>query len=125
MDKEMTLVGHLEELRKGIIISLTTIVALSILAFPFSPKLLEILKSPGRGVMERLVFFDPPEAFLVHIKLSFLTGLVASMPVIMGVYISRYGRENEEIRAYFRNFICGGIYMRRPFRIFFIAAGSP
>lgn len=83
MDKELTFVGHLEELRWKIIISLISITVISILIFPFASKILDILKVPSSGVIEKLVFFNPTEAFLIHIKIAFFAGLAVSMPVIL------------------------------------------
>ena len=83
MDKELTLIGHLEELRRRIIISSIAVIAISVLAFPLAYKALEILKAPSAGMIEKLAFFTPAEAFLVHIKVAFFIGLVFSMPVIL------------------------------------------
>ena len=83
MDKELTLVGHLEELRHRIIVSLICVVVISVFAFPFAPKMLAILKAPSSGVIGKLVFFNPSEAFLLHMKIAFFIGLMASMPVIL------------------------------------------
>ena len=83
MDKELTLVGHLEELRHRIIVSLICVAVISIFAFPFAPKMLAILKAPSSGVIGKLVFFGPSEAFLLHMKIAFFIGLMVSMPVIL------------------------------------------
>lgn len=83
MDKELTFVEHLEELRSRIIVSLILIAAIGIFAFPFAPKILALLKAPSSGVIGKLVFFDPAEAFLIHIKIAFVTGIIISMPVIL------------------------------------------
>jgi len=83
MDKELTLVEHLEELRRRIIISLILITVISVFAFPFAPKILAILKAPSSGVIGKLVFFNPQEAFLIHIKIAFFMGLAISVPMIL------------------------------------------
>jgi len=83
MDKELTLVEHLEELRRRIIVSLVLIAVISIAAFPLAPKMLAILKTPSSSIIRKLVFFNPSEAFLIHIKIAFFMGLAISMPVIM------------------------------------------
>jgi len=83
MDKELTLVEHLEELRRRIIVSLVLVIIFSVFAFPFAPRALAILKAPSSGMIPRLVFFSPPEAFLIHIKIAFFIGLMLSMPVIL------------------------------------------
>jgi len=83
MDRELTFVGHLEELRRRIIICLILTAVAGILAFPFAAKILDSLKTPSSGLIEKLVFFNPQEAFLIHIKIAFFTGLAVSMPVIL------------------------------------------
>lgn len=83
MDKELTFVEHLEELRRRIIMSLILIAAISVFAFPFSSGVLTVLKAPSSGMIEKLVFFNPSEAFLIHIKIAFFVGLAISVPVIM------------------------------------------
>ncbi len=83
MDKELTLVGHLEELRRRIIISAISITLAGLCAFPFSSKILELLKAPGAGAIEKLVFFSPAEAFLIYTKIALFTGLVIAMPVVL------------------------------------------
>ncbi|MDO8525688.1 MAG: twin-arginine translocase subunit TatC [Candidatus Omnitrophota bacterium] len=83
MDKEFTFTEHLEELRRRIIISLIFIAAGAILAFSYAPKILALLKAGSSGVIGKLVFFDPAEAFMIHIKIAFFTGLVVSMPVLL------------------------------------------
>lgn len=83
MYKELTFVEHLEELRRRIIISLILITIASILAFPFAPTILAVLKAPSLGVIGKLIFFNPSEAFLIHIKIAFFAGFAVSMPVIL------------------------------------------
>lgn len=79
----MTFVEHLEEVRRRIMISLIFVIALTILAFSYAPKILILLKIPSSGAIDKLVFFDPAEAFMIHIKIAFFTGLVVSMPVLL------------------------------------------
>lgn len=83
MSRELTFTEHLEELRRRILISFILIIAVSILAFPFTPKILAVLKAPSSGVIEKLVFFNPQEAFLIHIKIAFFTGLALSTPMVL------------------------------------------
>src|SRR3989338_7596501 len=83
MDKELSLVEHLAELRHRIVVSLILVAVISVFAFPFAPRMLAILKAPSSGVIGKLVFFNPAEAFLIHIKIAFFTGLVLSLPVLL------------------------------------------
>lgn len=82
MDKELSFVEHLDELRLRIIISLAVLAVSSCMAFLYASEIIVILKSPASGVIDRLVFFNPADAFMVYIKVSLFAGLVVSMPVI-------------------------------------------
>ncbi len=83
MDRELTLVEHLAELRKRIIISLFVLLTAAALSFPFTSVVLKIVRLPASGLIERLVFFSPQDALMVRMHLAFLCGLVISIPVIL------------------------------------------
>ena len=83
MDRELTLVDHLNELRKRIIVSLIALGVVSVVSLPFATHLLRILKLPASGLIERLAFFSPQEAFLIYMRIAFLCGLIISMPIIL------------------------------------------
>ena len=83
MDKPLTLLEHLNELRKRIIISFVVLGIASIGSLPFASGLLKILKIPALGLIEKLAFFSPQEAFLIYMRIAFLCGLFISMPVIL------------------------------------------
>ena len=79
MEQKFTLVQHLEELRKRIIICLIVVFVCGIFCFFYTDKILAILSNP----VGKLVFLKPTEAFLAKIKLSFYGGIFISMPVII------------------------------------------
>ena len=83
MQKELTLVEHLGELRGRIIICLAALGVSSIASFPFASVLLWILKLPADGLIKKLVFFSPQEAFNIHMQVAVLCGWFISMPVIL------------------------------------------
>jgi sec-independent protein translocase protein TatC len=83
MDKVLTFGEHLSELRKRIIIIVAALALTTALSFPFASYFLKILKIPAAGLFEKLAFFSPQEAFLIYMRISFLAGLVISMPVIL------------------------------------------
>jgi sec-independent protein translocase protein TatC len=83
MDRELTIIEHLSELRKGIIICLVALAAATLLSLPFTASLLKILKFPARGVIDRLAFFSPEEAFLIYMRIGILCGFILSLPVIL------------------------------------------
>ncbi|MDP2939937.1 MAG: twin-arginine translocase subunit TatC [Candidatus Omnitrophota bacterium] len=83
MERELTIIGHLNELRKRIIISLVALGIGTVFSLPFASYGLKILKLPSSGVIEKLVFFSPQEGFMIYMRIAFLSGLIVSMPVIL------------------------------------------
>lgn len=105
-NRELTLVEHLSELRKRIIICLVSLLITSICAFSFASGVLRLLRLPSKGLIERLVFFSPQEAFLVYVKVAIFSGLVISMPIIL-YQLWRFISPaiEERLRKYTINFI--------------------
>lgn len=83
MDKKLTLLEHLDELRKRALICIIALLITSIASLPFASPILKILKLPAVGFIERLVFFSPQEAFLIYLRIAFLCGWVISLPLIL------------------------------------------
>ena len=83
MDKPLTLVEHLSELRGGIIVTLVALGSTTLLSLPFASDLLKILKYPATGVIDKLAFFSPEEAFVIYMRIGFLCAFTFSMPVIL------------------------------------------
>lgn len=81
-ERRLTVIGHLEELRKAAIVSLAALVLASAACAPLASKILALLKLPAAGLIDRLVYFSPEESFLVYMKISILAGLVLAFPVI-------------------------------------------
>ena len=77
-EREMGFLDHLEELRGRIIKSLICIILFSIVAYLFSEKLLDFLTRP----IPEVYFMAPTEAFSTRIKISLITGIIVSVPVI-------------------------------------------
>ena len=73
----MTIIDHLNELRKRLMIVLVVLVLASIASFTYAKEILDIL-TMGRT----LIFIRPSEAFMAHIRVAVLTGSTISMPVI-------------------------------------------
>lgn len=86
MDRLFTLAEHLDELRKRVIVSIATFCLATALCIPLSPYLLKIIKLPARDLIEKLVFFAPQDAFLIHMRLAFFAGFAISLPVILYQY---------------------------------------
>lgn len=98
---KMSLMGHLSELRKRLMVSVIAVVIGFGFAFNFSEDIMKFLMFPMQKDMvlkptypfisfiqrtegnAQLVFLAPAEAFWMHLKVSFVAGLFFSAPVIM------------------------------------------
>lgn len=88
MDEEekIPFTSHLEELRKRLIACFIAIGVGFVLAFSVKEWLFHLLTSPLIAVMqpgEKLIFTNLPEAFFVYLKVSFLSGILLAIPVII------------------------------------------
>lgn len=83
MDRELTLVEHLSELRGRVIFCLIALGITCVTSFIFVSDVLKILKLPAAGLIDRLVYFSPEESLLIYMRISFSCGFVLSMPAIL------------------------------------------
>ena len=79
MDKRLTIVEHLEELRVRIIKSIICIFIISCLLYSSASIILHHLVKP----VGKLVFIAPAEAFITNIKIAFFGGLFLSSPFVI------------------------------------------
>ena len=81
---QMTLVEHLDELRKRLISSVVALVITTAIAFVFTPTLFQLLLVPAPPVIKRegLIFIEPTEAFLTYFQVALMTGIGLASPVI-------------------------------------------
>jgi len=80
---KMTVIEHLEELRRRIIASLVFFTIASICSFIFSDNISDILRLPALGVIDNFVFVAPAEMLTSYLRLSLLTGFFVSLPFIL------------------------------------------
>lgn len=80
-EKAMTFIGHLEELRKRIIVVLVALAVAFGAFYPFKSKILGIFTKPL--VNKELVFLDITEPFLVNVKLAFMAAAIGIMPLLI------------------------------------------
>lgn len=81
VDKRMTVVEHLEELRRRILISLAAIFIATCIAFWKVKEIVSYLVRLGR--IGHLVFLSPVEAFFAYLKVAFFVGLFISSPIVL------------------------------------------
>lgn len=81
--RNMDFLGHLEELRRRLLVCLAFFAGASIFAFFQKTFLLSLLKKPAAGLIEQLIFIAPAEVFAAYIKISLLGGFILSFPVLL------------------------------------------
>ncbi|WP_160718646.1 twin-arginine translocase subunit TatC [Isachenkonia alkalipeptolytica] len=79
-EEGLTLVEHLTELRKRIIIVIITLLAATGVAFYFVDEIQNLMIRPGGEV--DFIYLSPPELLMAHIKLALMAGLVGALPII-------------------------------------------
>jgi sec-independent protein translocase protein TatC len=79
----MTLVEHLEELRRRLIIVIGTVLAAAVVGFFLSRDVLNLLKSQLPDEYERLQFLGPADAFAAQLKVAIFLGITIAMPMIL------------------------------------------
>lgn len=82
-EEKQTIIEHLEELRKSLIISVVAIIIAAVASFYFSEQILSIIISPLKALNENLVVTGVTEAFFVKLKLSFLAGFIIAFPIVV------------------------------------------
>ncbi|GEM_PF-2195757 len=74
---------HLEELFRRMRICISSIIVCSIACLPFSPMIVEYLRTTLVPDNVKLMVLDPFEAVISFIEISFMLGIVISMPLII------------------------------------------
>jgi len=83
-DEKVTLMRHLEDLRRALLVSIIAIVIAAFASFYYSDQILAIIQKPLKdvGMGLSLVYIGVTEGFFVKMKLSLLAGLVIAFPVV-------------------------------------------
>ncbi len=80
-DKELSLVQHLDELRRRLIVAAVAVVATTGIAFLFSSHIVRFLLVPS-GI-QRCVAFSPTENFTTFLRVALFAGIALAMPVLL------------------------------------------
>jgi len=85
LNKNMTLIEHLEEFRSALIIIVSTIIISTVFCFYRSDFILDIISRPllNKFPNIKLVIVSPGEAFFNSIKISFFIGFILSLPIVL------------------------------------------
>jgi sec-independent protein translocase protein TatC len=80
-DKNLTLLGHLSELRGRLVKSVIAVVITSSISFVFASRIFDILTRPASGF--DLIYIDMTELLGVYMKVCFTTGIALAMPFLV------------------------------------------
>jgi sec-independent protein translocase protein TatC len=80
-DAEMTLVGHLSELRDRIVKILLVVILTSLVGFYFATPIIGILVAPLPN--NQLQFTGLGDAFFINVKIAVVVGIILGMPIIL------------------------------------------
>lgn len=80
----MTLIGHLQDLRKGLTRSLYAVVAGFFICYAFAGPMLKILMQPMLSALKQshFIYTMPTEAFFAEMWIAFIAGMFAASPYI-------------------------------------------
>ncbi len=77
----LTLVEHLGELRKRLIISAIAIILGTMACYNFIDDIVELIVKPAEGL--DFIYLSPPELFIAYVKVSLVLGLVVASPIVL------------------------------------------
>lgn len=82
-DERLSVVDHLEELRRRILVALITLVAAFAVTFVFREQIIELLKEPLPAEYEEqgLITLSPTEPFFTILKVCIWTAVLLALPV--------------------------------------------
>ncbi|CCO08975.1 twin-arginine translocase subunit TatC [Desulforamulus hydrothermalis] len=82
-DQDQTMMEHLEELRRVLIISLAATFIMACVCWFFSDRILEIILQPVLATGNKMHYIGIMEALMTKIKLSFFMGFLLALPIIL------------------------------------------
>lgn len=83
--KNMSLIEHLQDLRKGLLRSILVIFILFLICWYFSPEIFSVLEKPVRDVTggKNLAFTQISDPFILYLKVGFFSSIFFSFPYLM------------------------------------------
>lgn len=82
-EKDQTMMEHLEELRRVLIISLVSTIIMSGVCWFFSDYILKIVIEPVTATGHKMHYIGVMEALITKLKISFFMGFLTALPVIL------------------------------------------
>jgi sec-independent protein translocase protein TatC len=79
VENEMSLVDHLQELRRRLIISLIAVGITSLGCYVYAAELTHLITAPAG----KLYYMNPSEAFFAYLQVSVFAGFLLALPVVL------------------------------------------
>jgi sec-independent protein translocase protein TatC len=80
-DKNLTLTGHLDELRKRIIASAVFFIIAATICFTFAERIIRHMVDVGRNI--EFIFISPSELLMANVRIAMIGGLIVSAPFLI------------------------------------------
>ena len=83
---KMTFLEHLDELRKRLIIAVSSVGVGCVIAFAFVNRIYDFVYYPLLALLPKdshFIFTEPTEAFFLKMKMALIAGIMIAMPVIL------------------------------------------
>lgn len=82
-EDKQTIIEHLEELRKSLVISVVAILIAAVVCFYYNEQILRFVTKPLSDLGEGLIVIGVTEAFFVKLKLAIYAGFGVAFPVVV------------------------------------------
>lgn len=79
IDDKMSLIDHLQELRKRLITAIVAVVIGSTICYFYAAELVHFITAPAG----KLYYMSPGEAFFSYLRVSFFAGFLLALPVVL------------------------------------------
>jgi sec-independent protein translocase protein TatC len=76
---DMSIIDHLEELRRRLIVCIIFIAIGSLASYFYAAEIVQLIAAPAG----KLYYMNPTEPFFTYLRVSFFTGFLLSLPVIL------------------------------------------
>jgi sec-independent protein translocase protein TatC len=135
-EKEMSLSGHLKEMRNRIAVCVILLVVAMLICLHFAPDIVRLLLNIGEKYDYHFVYISPQELLLQYFSVSLLMAVCITLPVVLyqlWAFISPGLRKNENLfflLAMIFGLICFGIgvffayKVMLPFMLYFLISLS-
>lgn len=80
-EKNLSLIEHVSELRKRLIIIVFVIIIGSLVSYNFIQDIVDIIIAPAQNL--EFIYLSPPELFMAYVKMALLVGVFITTPITL------------------------------------------